>query len=101
MILEEQKLIEEFRKYIKLNYDGLDGTSLGISEPEMKIFDIASQFISLAYHSGKLAGFEECEKIMEEICKIPEGSNVPILDGLSFATFGKFKSLVEEAKKKL
>lgn len=96
MTTEEEKLIEELRKYIKLNFDGLDGTSLGISEPGIKIFNIASSLISQAYRAGeekgekkgKLAGLEEGEKIVnffEEKGSMEE----------------EFRYFIEEEKKKL
>ena len=73
MSQEEEKLIEEFKKFIS-----------NISYLSKELKEILCEQLKEAYRSGKLAGFEMCEKL------IPN-------DGLLY----RIKSLIEEEKKKL
>jgi len=92
MSQEEEKLIEELEEYKWYYY--LNELSPG-NVGEMLIF--INKKINEAYHAGKLAGFEVCEKLL------PNKIEDPVI-GEAFmwnSAVHQFKILFEEEKKKL
>lgn len=88
MSQEEEKLIEEFKKTSEGKY---------YSEVGYKMWH---RDILKAFRSGKLAGFEVCEKIVK---KIDGELNFEASDSnlIYSESIHRAKSLIEEEKKKL
>lgn len=92
MSQEEEKLIEELEEYKWYYY--LNELSPG-NVGEMLIF--INKKINEAYRAGKLAGFEMCEKMADEMTTGLDMLNQ--IDAGKVFAIGTFKSLIEEEKK--
>ena len=92
MSQEEEKLIEEFwykaeRMEVIYPREFSSGMSGALDEIEDEGKEFLKDFIRKAYRAGKLAGFEMCEKKIDDFD--------------SYVYIPDFKSFIEEEKKKL
>jgi len=102
MTPEEQKLIEEWKKISSGSHEWCgcaDGDVYHYFDEQQ---DKAIEFILKAYHSGKRAGFEVCEKLANDIDNDNEFINVRGSEKYVVSVIiSKVKSLIEEEKSKL
>lgn len=85
MSKEEEKFIEELINIVENNID------------KTKIINSLIPLILEAYRAGKLAGFEMCEKMADEMTTGLDMLNQ--IDAGKVFAIGTFKSLIEEEKK--
>lgn len=89
MSQEEEKLIEDFEKEYCFS-------PIRVELDDEAVKD-AHEFILKAYRAGKLAGFEMCEKMADEMTTGLDMLNQ--IDAGKVFAIGTFKSLIEEEKK--
>lgn len=86
---EEKEIIWELRNRF---------CSYPIEEPVI-LMGLVQNLRRKAYRAGKLAGFERCEKMVDEMTTGLDMLNQ--IDAGKVFAIGTFKSLIEEEKKKL
>jgi hypothetical protein len=95
--IEERKILEDFGEiliYCYNTYKSIDGNVMARNEK-------VKNFILGVFRAGKLAGFEVCEELIPKQVSLNDEFYNEDFNGGYNQAIHKFKSLIEEEKKKL